>query len=131
MIGGRATFSAFLQSSDPGIRRWAKQVRDAFNELRNSPDPVLRAYYELKIREITRAGNAAHLERARERMREFLSEKERPVEVPNGKAGQYVTCGMFKATVSVAFGLGLKHGDKVRVQYHRAETDHPMKYTIK
>ena len=130
-IDGRATFSGFLQSSDPEVRRWAKQVRDAFNELRNSPDPVLRAYYELKIREIIRAGNAAHLERARERMREFLTEKERPVEVPNGKAGQYVTCGMFKATVSMAFGLGLKHGDKVRVQSYLAETDHPMKYAIK
>ncbi|KAL3478081.1 hypothetical protein BJX99DRAFT_245767 [Aspergillus californicus] len=114
-----------------GVRGWAKQVRDAFNGLRNSPDPIFRAYYELKIHGITRAGNAAHLERARERMRGFLTEKERPIEVLNGKSGQYVTCEMFKATVSVTFGLGLKHGDKVRVQFHLAETDHPMKYAIK
>jgi hypothetical protein len=31
----------------------------------------------------------------------------------------------------VSFGLGLKHGDKVLVQFHLAEADHPMKYAIK
>ncbi|KAF9883837.1 hypothetical protein FE257_002728 [Aspergillus nanangensis] len=44
--GGRIAFQQFLASSDPTIRAWAEHARDAFNDIRNSPDPILRDYYK-------------------------------------------------------------------------------------
>ncbi|KAJ5740370.1 hypothetical protein N7493_000242 [Penicillium malachiteum] len=44
-IGGRDTFQGFLASSDPVIRAWAEETRDAFNDIRNSPDPNIREYW--------------------------------------------------------------------------------------
>ncbi|KAE8313701.1 hypothetical protein BDV41DRAFT_564118 [Aspergillus transmontanensis] len=35
-----------LFSEDPTIRQWAESARDAFNDIRNSPDALLRQYYQ-------------------------------------------------------------------------------------
>lgn len=44
-IGGRSTFQQYLTSEDSVIRAWAEQTRDAFNDIRNSPDPEIRNYW--------------------------------------------------------------------------------------
>ncbi|OQD91356.1 hypothetical protein PENSOL_c055G08441 [Penicillium solitum] len=44
-IGGRSTFQQYLASEDLVIRTWAEQTRDAFNDIRNSPDPGIRNYW--------------------------------------------------------------------------------------
>lgn len=40
--GGREAFHDLLLSPYPEICKWVKAVRDSFNDLRKSPDPVLR-----------------------------------------------------------------------------------------
>ncbi|KAJ5954177.1 hypothetical protein N7501_008456 [Penicillium viridicatum] len=44
-IGGRSTFQQYLASKDLVIQAWAEQTRDAFNDIRNSPDPGIRNYW--------------------------------------------------------------------------------------
>lgn len=41
LLGGRQTFKTFLQSKNPAVRSWATNLRDAFNGLRDSPDPAI------------------------------------------------------------------------------------------
>jgi hypothetical protein len=45
-IGDRHDFQQYLRSTDPHIRLWAEDTRDAYNDLRNSPNPTLREYYQ-------------------------------------------------------------------------------------
>ncbi|KAJ5514977.1 hypothetical protein N7463_004529 [Penicillium fimorum] len=40
-----STFQRYLASDDSVIRAWAEQTRDAFNDIRNSPDPGIRNYW--------------------------------------------------------------------------------------
>ncbi|KAL4788001.1 hypothetical protein BJX76DRAFT_353554 [Aspergillus varians] len=44
--GGRLSFQQYLLSDDLAIRQWAEHARDSFNDIRNSPDPILRKYYQ-------------------------------------------------------------------------------------
>lgn len=37
-ISGRVAFQQYLASEDLAIRTWAQHARDAFNDIRNSPD---------------------------------------------------------------------------------------------
>ncbi|KAE8322237.1 hypothetical protein BDV39DRAFT_218849 [Aspergillus sergii] len=45
-VSGRISFQQHLFSEDPTIRQWAESARDAFNDIRNSPDALLRQYYQ-------------------------------------------------------------------------------------
>lgn len=79
--GGRDVFSDFLRASDPNVRKWAQNLRDAFNELRDSPDSKLRRYYaEHKRRALESATDAQQLA-AREKLNEFLPDKKTPIRV--------------------------------------------------
>ena len=55
---GRDTITSYQQSTDPDVRKWAVNHRDALNQLRNAPALHLWKYYEEHIRIL--------LERARE-----------------------------------------------------------------
>ncbi|OGM42588.1 hypothetical protein ABOM_009621 [Aspergillus bombycis] len=44
-IGGTEAFERFINSPDPAIRAWAWDLRHAFHDLRNSPNPLHHSYY--------------------------------------------------------------------------------------
>lgn len=137
-IGGRAAFTKFLQSPDFEVRQWAESLRDGFNQLRNSPDSKLRNYYRQQIRFSLQSAAVACQNATIKRFQEYFSGKEISVNVTSRNKGTYyerdyydIRCGMFLFTISQDFGLSFKHMDKVSVQSHLSETEHPMKYACR
>ena len=44
--GGSFYFQQFFMSKDPSIRKCAENARNSFNDIRNSPNPLLHLYYQ-------------------------------------------------------------------------------------
>lgn len=94
-------------SPDPEIREWGKQLREAFNQLRNSPDAQLRGYYEESIRRSTQMATLALRDKARENLVGYPVGKETPVRIdtfkrypsdPSNESMEsicYIHCGSF------------------------------------
>lgn len=125
-IGGREVFQQYLWTTDPSLRQWAENARDAFNDLRNSPDPILRKYYDdLHSRKMLHARQAWDRKKA-ESYKGFLSERKMTARSANGL---YLVLGSFH--VGIPRSLGFTEGDEVFLQVHLTETRHPNAYTQK
>lgn len=126
--GGRASFQQYLMSDDPTIRQWAENARDSFNDIRNSPDPVLRGYYQdlqlkrrLKAQKTWESKKLGNLE-------QYLSEAEATVQVSHNDELTEIICGVFRFTISRSLQLNLGKGDRILLQFHLTETRHPNAY---
>jgi hypothetical protein len=53
----RQNFADALHSPNDEVRKWAKLCRDSFNDLRDSPDPRLRDYWQYRLDEATKLAN--------------------------------------------------------------------------
>lgn len=128
-IGNRHDFQQYLQSEDQFVRAWAESTRDAFNDLRNSPNPVLRDYYRGHLlRRLEKAQKTWAAKKA-ERSKSHLSGFKEKVRMSGDHIE--VTSGNFKFTISRKLGLDLVHDDEVILQYHLTTTQHPHKYALK
>ena len=135
VLESRNTFNTYI-AGNPDDREWATDLRAAFHALRDAPYPVIRGYHKERLRENIKSAHNAGQQKFIESMRQYLSGQERAVDVfTSTSAGGFswdrtsFTCGHFQLTISVNFGLHLKNGDKVFVQFHLAENVHPHKYT--
>jgi hypothetical protein len=130
-IGGRVTFQQYLASEDPVIRKWAEHARDAFNDIRNSPDPGIRKYWwDLHKERIFKAQETWGAKKA-EMAKQHLEGAKVSVILYPGNHGDHQTevrAGSFRFTVSQTLGLHLRHGDEVILQYHLTPTSHPCPY---
>jgi hypothetical protein len=127
-IGDRHAFEEYLHSSDPHVRAWAADTRDAYNDLCNSPNLILWEYYRsnyLKSFEKARATQEVKkAENAKYHLEGVLTS------VSREHYHKQVRCGNYKFTISAKLGLGLGDGDQVIVQYHLTETQHPYPYAV-
>ncbi|OQD66672.1 hypothetical protein PENPOL_c004G04918 [Penicillium polonicum] len=132
-IGGRSTFQQYLASKDLVIRAWAEQTRDAFNDIRNSPDPGIRNYWwDLHKDRILKAQDTWGKKKA-SMAQEYLEGAKALVALHSGNHGNHQTevrAGSFRFTVSQTLGLDLRNGNQVILQYHLASTPHPHAYAL-
>lgn len=132
-IGGRSTFQQYLKSEDLVIRAWAEQTRDAFNDIRNSPDPGIRNYrWDLHKERILKAQDTWGKKKA-SMARQYLEGAKALVTLHSGNHGNHQTevrAGSFRFTVSQTLGLDLRNGDEVILQYHLTSTPHPHAYAL-
>lgn len=132
-IGGRSTFQQYLASEDLVIRTWAEQTRDAFNDIRNSPDPGIRNYWwDLHKDRILKAQDTWGKRKA-SMAQEYLEGAKALVALHSGKHGNHQTevrAGSFRFTVSQTLGLDLRNRNEVILQYHLTSTPHPHAYAL-
>ncbi|KAJ0420925.1 hypothetical protein BJY00DRAFT_118539 [Aspergillus carlsbadensis] len=130
--GGRLTFQQYLQSSDPTIRQWARDARDAFNDIRNSPDPVLREYYKgLHLQRRIKAQKTWDEKQFQNLRRHLSTGITTEVRKSHGGTIDEVHCGRFRFTISKSLGLRLGEGARVTLQLHLTDTRHPDCYARK
>lgn len=132
-IGGRSTFQQYLASEDLVIRAWAEQTRDAFNDIRNSPDPGIRNYWwDIHKDRILKAQDTWGKKKA-SMAQEHLEGAKALVALHSGNHGNHQTevrAGSFRFTVSQTLGLDLRNGNEVILQYHLTSTPHPHAYAL-
>jgi hypothetical protein len=130
--GGSLAFKEYLCHKDPAVRHWAEDARDAFNDLRNSPDPLLRRYYLDLNQGARRTARAAWEKKKYDELREYLSGKVVIVTESHDGELREVSAGSFRFTISRKLGLNVHGGDKVLLRMHLAETSpHPRAYAHK
>ncbi|PLB50512.1 hypothetical protein P170DRAFT_463696 [Aspergillus steynii IBT 23096] len=117
----RQTFTELLRSTDPEIRQWAESLRDAYNQLRNSPDPNLRDYWNQQMRYSMDQDAIAQQAKSISHIQQYLSGKSCQV-----KFG--LTCGQFTFAIPQGLELEFKQGDQVVIQFHLASSEHPRKH---
>ncbi|KAJ5825921.1 hypothetical protein N7474_003059 [Penicillium riverlandense] len=129
--GGRIAFQQYLLSEDSLVREWAEHARDAFNDVRNSPNPIIRKYWwELYQQRRLKSQETWGTKKA-DRAKELLAGAKATVKVSHHGEMTEVMGGMFRFTVARSLGLHLRHGDEVTLQYHMAATRHPHPYANK
>lgn len=120
-----------LGPDDSVIRAWAEQTRDAFNDIRNSPDPGIRNYWwDLHKERILKALDTWGKKKA-SMANKHLEGAKALVTLHSGNHGNHQTevrAGSFRFTVSQT--LGLHNGDEVILQYHLTPTPHPHPYAL-
>lgn len=126
--GGRASFKQYLMSDDPTIRQWAENARDSFNDLRNSPDPVLRGYYQYLQSERRSKAQKTWESKKFDHLKKYLSEAEAMVQVSHNGELTEIICGVFRFTISRSLQLNLWKGDRILLRFHLTETQHPNAY---
>jgi hypothetical protein len=129
--GGRVASQQYLLSEDPFVREWAEHARDAFNDVRNSPNPIIRKYWwDLHQQRRLKSQETWDTKKA-DRAKELLSGAKAIVKVSHDGEMTEVMGGMFRFTVARSLGLRLHHGDEVTLQYHMAAARHPHPYANK
>lgn len=129
--GGRHAFQQYLRSEDPIVREWAENTRDAFNDIRNSPDPVLRNYYRKILLERHAKARKTLEDKKTENLKKYLSEAETTVHLYHDGQMATISCGMFQFTIPRSLKLDPKEGDVVSCRFHLAERPHPNPYAKK
>jgi hypothetical protein len=132
-IGGTETFEDFLDSPDSAIRGWAWDLRHAFNDLRNSPDPTHRAYYfDVMLRNRKLAEEVCE-KRKIENLQRILSEGMTRTIFggDDTQKAHLISCSGFAFTISRQLRLGVRVGDLVRLRFHLTATPNPQKYATK
>lgn len=130
----RQTFEKFLQSTDPEVRQWVESLRDAYNQLRNSPDPTFREYWDQQMRYSMDQAAIAQQAKSIANMQEYLSGQSCKVKFGRKWLSGYwhistaVTCGQFTFAIPQGPELDFEKGDEVIVQFHLADSEHPRKY---
>ncbi|KAE8418752.1 hypothetical protein BDV36DRAFT_294798 [Aspergillus pseudocaelatus] len=127
-VGGRISFQQHLFSEDPTIRQWAESARDAFNDIRNSPDALLRQYYQNLLSKRRAQGQQAWQEKKSTNIMKYLEPTKATVKASHEDEIYEVSCGSFRFTISQLLGLHLRGGDEVFVQLHLAGSRHPNAY---
>ncbi|KAJ5658378.1 uncharacterized protein N7484_002027 [Penicillium longicatenatum] len=123
--GGRVNFQHHLKSEDPFVRAWAENARDAFNDIRNSPNPALRKYYrDILEKRLAKARRTWAAKKAKRALQALSGTREK-ITVSHG--GGHVEV----KSVSKRLGLDLRHNDTVIIQYHLTATQHPKPYAIR
>ncbi|KAE8335971.1 hypothetical protein BDV24DRAFT_155573 [Aspergillus arachidicola] len=128
-VGGRISFQQHLFSEDPTIRQWAESARDAFNDIRNSPDALLRQYYQNLLSKRQAQGQQTWQKKKSMNIMRYLEPTKTTVKVSHEGEMCEVSCGSFRFTITQLLGLHLRDGDEVFVQLHLAGSRHPNAYT--
>ncbi|KAL3465757.1 hypothetical protein BJX64DRAFT_41944 [Aspergillus heterothallicus] len=130
--GGRLSFQQYLMSDDSTIRQWEKDARDAFNDIRNSPDPVLRRYYQDLHSQRRAKARKTWDDKQLQNLRQCLSsELTTEVRKSHGGAIDEVGCGKFRFTISKSLGLEFDESARVSLRLHLTDTKHPNCYARK
>lgn len=113
------------------MRAWAEHARDAFNDVRNSPDPVLRDHWwKLHRKRILKAQSTLTAKKACN-VKQYLHGVKETIKVSKGGEMAEIHCGMFRFTISQKLQLNLVHGDKAVLQLHLLSTQHPHPYATR
>ncbi|KAF7622865.1 hypothetical protein AFLA_010185 [Aspergillus flavus NRRL3357] len=128
-VGGRISFQQHLFSEDPTIRQWAESARDAFNDIRNSPDALLRQYYQNLLSKRQAQSQQTWQKKKSMNIMRYLEPTKTTVKVSHEGEMCEVSCGSFRFTISQLLGLHLRDGGEVFVQLHLAGSRHPNAYT--
>ena len=136
-LGDREMFTKFLTSQDLHVRKWAKSLRDAFNNLRESPDPALREYYRRQISISLSKARDAQQHRVLKEMRTFLtSGRECKITYRRKQAEtaeeptMLFNCGQFWFSVHRSFGLRLREEDRIFVKFWLSDAPNPNRYVL-
>lgn len=129
VMGGRVAFQQYLFDVNPLVRQWAENSRDAFNDIRNSPDPELRDYYH-RLQKTRQQHVRDTLDKKKSAaLQEYLSGKKAIVRY-NGYHCS-IPIGSYVLTISQKLGLQVKDGDEVFLHFDLSSTPHPHAYTSK
>jgi hypothetical protein len=113
------------------VRQWAENQRDAFNDIRNSPDPRLRQYYkDLHQTRQQHAQETWEIKKSDELKADLSGQKATVNECHNGELST-VSIGSYQFTISRKLDLKVKDGDEVFIQFELTETPHPHVYARK
>lgn len=135
-VVSRPTFEKFLRSTNPEIRQWAESLRDAYNQLRNSPDINFRVYWNQQMRYSMDQAASAQQAKSIAHMQSYLAGKSCKVKFGrkwlngNWNISTAVTCGQFTFAIPQSFALEFEQGDEINVQFHLADSEHPKKYIM-
>ncbi|KAL1852698.1 hypothetical protein Plec18167_008981 [Paecilomyces lecythidis] len=127
-VGGRLAFQEYLRDNNPLVRQWAKDTRDAFNDIRNSPDPALRKYYESLHQERRKASQATWEQKKSDNLKKYLS-GQKVVVKETYRGVMTIPMASFQFAILRKLGVDVKNGDEVFVQFHLPDTPHPHAYT--
>jgi hypothetical protein len=130
-MGGRVAFQEYLFDANPLVRQWAENLRDAFNDIRNSPDPELRQYYK-GLRQ-TRQQHAQETweKKKSDEFKAYLSGQKATVNESHDGELSTVSIGSYQFTISRKLGLKVNDGDEVFIQFELTESSHPHAYARK
>jgi hypothetical protein len=109
-VGGRLAFQEYLFNQNPVVRQWAGNLRDAFNDIRNSPDPILRQYYhDLRRTRLKHAQETWEKKKFNE-LHGYLSGKMATVKESHGGELSEIIIGSHRFTISRKLGLEVRGG---------------------
>ncbi|CAI7632618.1 unnamed protein product [Penicillium bialowiezense] len=130
-IGGRFGFQEYLFDENPLIRQWARDLRDALNDIRNSPDIELRQYYHDLHRVRLQHAQETWEKKKHDTLQEYLAGKHATVNENRDRHSSAICIGSYHFTISRKLGLKFRDGDEVFVRFELSETPHPQAYTCK
>jgi hypothetical protein len=127
-MGGRLAFQEFLFHENPLVRQWAENHRDAFNDIRNSPDPELRQYYRDLHQIRQQQTQQTWEEKKSDKLQAYLSGKKATVGESHDGELSTIRIGSYQFTISRKLGLKVNDGDEVFVRFELTATPHPHAY---
>jgi hypothetical protein len=131
VMGGRTAFQEYLIHEDPEVRQWAKEHRDAFNDIRNSPDPALREYYKnLQDKRHTKANETSQTKKS-QKMLKFIEGGLVKISESHGGEFNEIHLGTFRFTVSRKLKTKFTHGQEVVLRFELSQNPHPHACTMK
>ncbi|OQE16665.1 hypothetical protein PENSTE_c023G09063 [Penicillium steckii] len=123
----RLDFQEHLHSQDPMIRSWAKDLRDSYNTLRNSPSLQVRSYYFEQQRKAGLIASQGKVQLRRfEKYGILLNNRVLAKAKRTPKGGCSVSFGDFFFTIRN--DTGIRPGDEVSIQAFLTEHPHPDRY---
>jgi hypothetical protein len=123
------SFTSLLRSPDENIRKWAEDARNAFLDLRNSPDVLLRKYYVTQMKQNITLAHGASQGKKIQNLQGFLKGKFRTVH-GNDHNGFYVSCGPYPISISVSLCLSIQSGDSVHIKFFLMSEPNRQRYAI-
>lgn len=132
-FGSHEAFGELLSSKEKPVHDWAEHWRDAFNAIRNSPDPILREYYHKRIAYASAHGSIAVQKKGQKNLKRFLKKTEvtikRSWSRTHGYEPPYFSAGKYVIVLGLTFlgecGVSLQTNDKVDVRFDLTATRHP------
>ncbi|KAJ5788027.1 hypothetical protein N7457_003017 [Penicillium paradoxum] len=112
------------------MRQWAENLRDTFNDIRNSPDPALREYYQ-DLHELRQKHTQETWEKKFGELQEYMAGKNAIVK--EGHCGELseISMGGYRSTISRKLGLKFTDREEVFFQFELADTLHRHAYARK
>lgn len=141
----RQSFADALHSPNDEVRKWAKLCRDSFNDLRDSPDPRLRDYWQYRLDEATKLANQSTKSKKpksmygseREKLKRFQTVRDSggwarvSSNGPGKRQGLRVRWNYFDFNLQDHLKLPVKVGDRVLIRPLLFDTPQELAYARK